>query len=220
MIPLLLAVIAAVSYFIGTISSGRLLAEYVLKKPIRKRGYVGYAWFDRQFGRKWALALIAADAVKAAVAVLIGGLIMLIPGDGFPAIGRLFAGMCCVIGDIHPYQNRLRGGYGVTALITALCLADWRIGIVAIAVLVTVAAVTQYMSLACLAGSFVGALATWMFIEREQMKGVAGLIVLVAFLFIAWRYRANIARLIAKDPSEPKLTWGRRPESRLRDDDF
>ena len=218
MIPLLLVVIAAVSYFIGTISTARLLAAYAIRKPIRKAGYVSYAAFERLYGRKWLIALIAADAVKTAVAVLLGGLIMLIPGSGFPVIGRLFAGMCVVIGDIHPYQNRLRGGYGVTCLMAALWLADWRIGLVSLAVLVFVVAITQYMSLACLSGSLMGALAAWMFVESEQMKGVAGLIVLVSFLFILWRYRANVLRLITKERPEPKVNWGKRAESRLNDD--
>lgn len=220
MIPLLLVIVAALSYFIGTVSMARILAAFALKKPIRKGGYVGYAAFDRMFGRKWAVALVAADAAKTAVAVLIGGLLMLIPGNGFPVIGRLFAGMCAVIGDIHPYQTKLRGGHGVVCLMTTLWLADWRIGLVSLAILVFVVAISQYMSLACLAGSLVGALATWMFVEAEQMKGVAGLIVFVAFLFILWRYRANVARLIRKDRPEPKVNWGRRPESRLTDDDF
>lgn len=220
MTPLLLIIIAAVSYFIGTVSSARLIAQYALKKPIRKRGYVSYAAFERMYGRKWAGALVAADVVKTAVAVLFGGLLMLIPGNGFPVIGRLFAGMCVVIGDIHPYQNNLHGGRGVVCLLTTLCLADWRLGLVSLAVLVIVVAITQYMSLACLAGCFAGTLAAWVFIERAQMKGAAGLTVFVAFLFILWRYRANVMRLITKQPPEPKVNWGRRPESRLGDEDF
>ena len=220
MIPLLLVIIAAFSYFIGTISSARILAQFVLKKPLRKKGYVGFEAFDKLFGRKWAFALLACDVIKTAIAVLLGGLLMLIPGDGFPAIGRLFAGMCVVIGDIHPYQTKLHGGHGVVCMLTALWLADWRIGVVAVAVLAIVAAITQYLSLACVAGCFTGALATWVFIDQAQMKGVAGLVALVAFLFVAWRYRANMMRLINKDRPEPKLNWGRRPESRLRDEDF
>lgn len=220
MIPLLLVLIAAISYFIGTIQMARLLAATAIHKPIRKGGYVSYAAFDRMYGRKWLVALIAADAAKTAIAVLIGGLLMLIPGEGFPVIGRLFAGMCVVIGDIHPYQTRLHGGHGVTCLMTALCLADWRVGIVALAALMIVVAITQYVSLACVAGSLAGALAAWLFIEQAQMKGAAGLLAFVAFAFIAWSYRANIMRLISKDSSEPKINWGRRPESRLRDEDF
>lgn len=220
MIPLLLVLIAVISYFLGTVSTARLIAAYAVKKPIRKSGYVSYTAFERLFGRRWIAALAAADAAKTAIAVLIGGLLMLIPGDGFPVIGRLFAGMCVVIGDIHPYQTRLHGGHGVVCLMTALWLTDWRIGLVALAVLVFVAAITQYMSLACVSGSLVGALAAWVFVDQSQMKGVAGLIVFVAFLFILWRYRGNIARLVTRDPREPKVNWGRRPESRIRDDEF
>ena len=222
MIPLLLILIAAISYFLGSLSSPILLARYIFHKDISRqsRGVVGYNTFVRNFGQKWGLAVVGADIVKSVIAVVIGGLLMKIPGDGFPVIGRLFAGMCVVIGDIHPYQNRLRGGHGVACLMTALWLADWRIGLVSLAVLVFVVAITQYMSLACLAGSLMGALASWMFVEAEQMKGVAGLTALVAFLFILWSYRANVMRLITKEHPEPKVNWGKRAESKLSDDDF
>ena len=82
MIPLLLILIAAISYAIGTLSSPILLAKFVFHKDITRqgRGYVGYNTFVRHFGQKWGLAVIAADIVKSVIAVVIGGLLMLIPG--------------------------------------------------------------------------------------------------------------------------------------------
>ncbi len=41
---------------------------------------------------------------------------------------------------------------------------------------------------------------------------------LFSVLFILWRHRGNIQKLIAH--KEPKVSWGRKPESRLREDRF
>ena len=220
MIPLLLILIAAISYFLGSLSSPILLAKYVFHKDISKqsRGVVGYSTFVRNFGQKWGLAVIGADIVKSVVAVLIGGLLMKIPGSGFPVIGKLFAGFCLVLGDMYPIQRKFRGGKGVICLYTALWLTDWRVGLFVIGVFIAVLALSQYLSLASLAGCFTGVVATWIFVEDAQMKGLAGVLVLFSFLAILWRHRGNIQKLLAK--KEPKVTWGRKPEQRVREDNF
>ena len=219
MIPLLLILIAAIAYGLGSLSSPILLARYVFHKNIARPGrYVGYNTFVRHFGQKWGYAVIGADIVKSAAAVLIGGLLMLIPGDGYPVIGRLFAGFCAVLGDAFPIQRQFRGGKGVLPLFVALCIADWRIGIFVAGVFIAVLALSQYLSLASLAGCFTGMIAAWIFVDAEQAKGLAGLLVLFSFLAILWRHRGSIAKLLAH--KEPKVNWGRRPESRLREDDF
>ena len=220
MIPLLLILIAAISYAIGTISSPILLAKYIFHKDISRqgRGYVGYNTFVRRFGQKWGLAVIGADIVKSVIAVVIGSLLLMIPGDGFRQIGSLFAGFCLVLGDMFPVQRNFRGGKGIICLYTALWLTDWRIGLFVIGVFVAVLALSQYMSLASLCGCFTGMIATWIFADPDQAKGLAGVLVLFSFLFILWRHRGNIQKLLAKQ--EPKVSWGKKPESRLREDNF
>ena len=219
MIPLLLILTAAISYFLGSLSSPILLARFVFHKDIARPGsYVGYNSFVRHFGRTWGLAVVGADILKSLVAVVIGGLLLTIPGDGFPVVGRLFAGFCVVLGDIWPIRYGFRGGKGVICLYTALWIADWRVGLFVIAVFVGALALSQYMSLSSLAGCLTGVAATWIFVDQAQMKGTAGLLVLFSFLCILWRHRGNISKLLAH--REQKIVWGRRAESRLREDNF
>ena len=127
MIPLLLILIAAISYFLGSLSSPILLAKYVFHKDISRqnRGVVGYNTFVRNFGQKWGLAVIGADVVKSIAAVVIGGLLMRIPGDGFPVIGSLFAGFCLVLGDIYPVQRKFRGGKGAASAFAMMWCISW-----------------------------------------------------------------------------------------------
>jgi glycerol-3-phosphate acyltransferase PlsY len=220
MIPLLLILIAAVSYYLGTLNGALLLSKYVFHKDVRRygSGNAGYTNFIRVFGPKWGMAVIGIDVLKSIIAVLFGSLLMSIPGDGFPVIGKLFAGFCLVLGHIYPVQHQFRGGKGVICCLTTLCLADWRIGIFALTVFGVVLAFSQTMSLASLCACVTGVFATWIFVETEQLKGLAGTLVLFTVLVILWRHRGNIIRLI--EHREPKVKWGTRPERKLRDDRF
>ena len=220
MIPLLLIVVALLSYFIGSLSSAELIAKFVLHKDLSRVGTrkVNFNNFERVFGMKWGAAAIAADAVKSAVAVLIGGLLLRIPGDGFPVIGKLFAGFFLVLGDVYPIQRGFHGGKGLVCLLVALWIADWRVGIFATGVFVAVLALTQFLSLSTLASALVGMIGAFVFVDSDQLKGLAGLLVLFSLLAMAWRLRANIGKLI--QGKEQKMNWGRRAESRLREDRF
>lgn len=220
MIPLLLIITAAVSYFLGSLNGALILSLFVFHKDIRKygSGNAGYTNFVRVFGQKWGAAVIALDIIKTVIAVLIGALLMKLVGEEFVEVGILFAGFCAVMGHVYPAQYQFRGGKGVVCCITALWVADWRIGLMATAVYVMVLAFTQYVSLASMSACVVGALAAWVFIAAENLKGLCGTLVLFMALIILWRHMANVIRLI--EHKEPKVKWGRRPESRLRDDTF
>lgn len=220
MIPLLLILIAIVSYALGTFNGALFLSKHVFHQDIRKHGSgnAGYTNAMRVFGQKWGMVVAGVDILKTVLAVVFGSLIMSIPGDGFPVIGKLFAGFCVMLGHMYPVQHKFRGGKGVICLMVALWLADWRVGILATGVFVAVLAMWQFMSLASLSACLTGVIATWIFVEAEQMKGLAGLLVLFSFLIIFWRHRGNVIRLIEK--REPKVNWGRQPDSRIRNDKF
>ena len=220
MIPLLLLITAVAAYFLGSLNGALILSLFVFRKDIRKygSGNAGYTNFVRVFGSKWGPAVIAVDILKTVIAVLVGALLMTIPGEGYPVVGKLFAGFCAVLGHVYPLQYQFRGGKGVLCCMTALWLADWRVGLVATAVYIIVVAFSQYVSLASMCACVVGTLATWVFVDAAQLKGLCGTLVLFMTLIILWRHRGNIFRLIER--KEPKVKWGRRPESRLRDDSF
>lgn len=220
MIPFLLIIIAVISYFLGTLNGALILSRFVFHKDVRKygSGKAGYANFVRVFGKKWGLAVIGIDVLKSVIAVLLGALLLSIPGDGFPVVGKLFAGFCLVVGHMYPVQNQFRGGKGVVCCITTLWLTDWRVGLVVTAVFVAVLAFAQLMSLASLSACVAGVFATWIFVDAAQLKGLAGTLVLFMVILILWRHRGNIIRLV--EHREPKVNWGRQPESRIRDEDF
>ena len=128
--------------------------------------------------------------------------------------------MCLVLGNIYPIHHQLRGNKGVVACMTAMWLADWRVGLVATAVFVIVVAFSQYVSLAGMAAPVLGAVTAWLCVPKEEMKGLAGTLVLLMAVSIIWRHRGNIVRILNK--REPRVKWGSRPqaERRVRDNRF
>lgn len=223
MIPLLFILIAVISYGLGSLSSAALLSRFVFHKDIRKvgNGRATYANFTHVFGGKWGPAAVAVDVLKSAIAVFAGGLITLIMnGDGdYVVVGKLFAGFCVTLGQMYPVQYQLRGGKGVACCLTTFWLTDWRLGLVATGVFVITVAFSQYVSLAGMAGCLVGALAAWVFIPSENLRGVAGTLAFFTALVIIWRHRGNILKIMSK--REPKVKWGSSGSGRRpRDDRF
>ncbi len=75
----------------------------------------------------------------------------------------------------------------------AIWFVDWRAGCVALAVFVTILGTTRYMSLTVLCASLAFFLSLWIF----WTPPIDVLILcFLAVLFIYWRHRENIGRLI------------------------
>lgn len=223
MIPLLVILIAVLSYGLGALNGAIIISRFVFQKDIRKygSGNAGYTNFVRVFGRQWGTAVIAVDILKSAIAVMAGGLLMMIVNkDGnYVVVGKLLAGFCACLGHMYPIQHQLRGGKGVVCCMTTLWLTDWRMGLVATGVFIIVLAFAQYVSLASMCACFVGALATWVFVATENLRGLAWTLAMFMALIIIWRHRGNIIRIL--NNREPRVKWGR-PQTprRPKKDDF
>lgn len=223
MIPVILILIAILSYGLGALNGAMLLSRFVFHKDIRKygSGNAGYTNFVRVFGSTWAPAVIAVDILKSAIAVLAGGLLMLfVNRDGlYVPVGKLFAGLCLVLGHMFPFQYQFRGGKGVVCCMTTLWLTDWRVGLVATGVFVIAVAFSQYVSLASISACTVGALAVFLFTASENLRGLAGGLALFTALLIIWRHQSNIQRMLQH--REPRVKWGKAQQTRrMRDDRF
>ena len=220
MIPFLLVIIAVLSYGLGALNGALLLSRFVFHKDLRKHGSgkITYANFCRVFGNKWGAAVIAVDVLKSAIAVMAGGLFMMIIGPQFVVIGKIFAGLWTTLGQIYPVQQQFHGNKGVVSFFTALWLTDWSVGLVMTGVFVIVVAFSQYVSLASMSACAVAAVATWVFVAGDELKGLAGTLVLFMALVIVWRQRGSVIRLLQN--KEPRVKWGKQPDKRIREDNF
>ena len=136
-------------------------------------------------GRKdLAAATLALDALKGALAVLLGG--WLAPG------GAMVAALGAFFGHIAPVWLQFRGGKGVAVFIGALLALHWPTGLIVCAVWLAAAYLWRFSSLSALLASASAPLILWGFGHGEQAPVIA---MMAALLW--WKHSENIARLIS-----------------------
>ena len=154
-------------------------------------------------GRKAAAVLtLIGDAAKGAIAVWLARHFAPQFGVGDLALGAVV--LAAFLGHLFPLYFHFRGGKGVATAVGILLVMDWRVATVLMAVWAAVAAVSRYSSLAAIVAAVLSPLATLYFVGW----GASTWAVLVMAVFLVWRHRANIERLL--DGTESRIRLSRR----------
>ena len=103
-------------------------------------------------------------------------------------------------------------------LVTVLTLADWRAGLVAVALYFVVLAFTRISSLSGIVACLSGCLSCWAFVTVDNMKGLCGLLALFMALVVIFRQRKSFANILAG--REQQIHFGRQADEKMRDDRF
>ena len=178
------------AYLIGGIPFGYLIGR-LRGVDVRTVGSknIGATNVFRTVGKKWGLLAFACDVLKGLLPTLAA------KHFGGPALG---VGVACVVGHMLTPYMKFRGGKGVaTAFGMLIGLVPGLVG-VAFALFAVVFACSNYISLgSCSAAAFL-AIAVWFPIlgtEGAANLPQAILVTLIA-LFVIWKHRANIGRLV------------------------
>ena len=189
----LLFAVAAQAYLLGCVNGAILVSRLLYGEDIRQRGSgnAGLTNFYRNYGAAWAPAVIATDMGKAALAVWVGGLLT---GHflSFSLLGKLCAGLFCVIGHMFPAFYAFHGGKGILCSGTLLLFLDWRVAVVSWAVFLLLWLTTRYVSLGSVTAAVCFPLMMHV-IYGDVFLTVPAL--LIAFL-VLWAHRENINRLM------------------------
>jgi len=186
------ALAAAVSYLIGSIPFGLILARLAGAGDIRKigSGNIGATNVLRT-GRKGLAALtLALDAAKGAAGVQAGA--------WFGPDPALVAAVAAVLGHMFPVWLGFRGGKGVATGWGALTALAWPSGLIAIGIWLFVAVTMRISSLAALVTTALAPFHVWYFAGPRTAAAVA---VVCALVWI--RHHQNIARLLKGE--EPRI---------------
>jgi glycerol-3-phosphate acyltransferase PlsY len=192
--PVLIAC-AVGGYLLGSIPFGLLLTRQAGLGDIRQigSGNIGATNVLRTGRRDLAAATLAADALKGALAVIVGGWLV-------SPLGAAVAGGAAFIGHLFPVWLGFRGGKGVATFFGVMLAAAWPAGLAAGATWIITALLFRWSSLAAivsagLAPVLVGLLKGW---------GVPAFWLSVFMAALVWvRHRENIERLI--EGKEPKI---------------
>lgn len=178
------------SYFLGAIPTSYLVARLVGRVDLREQGShnLGATNLYRVLGWRYAIPVALFDVAKGTIPVVVFGPRV----SGIPLFPVL-CGLAAVLGHVFSVFVRFRGGKGVaTAAGVVLGLAPWAL----LAVLVLWAVVvrlTGYVSLGSILAAALFPLAA------ALLHGAHGALLgiyLALALFLIWKHRANIQRLL------------------------
>lgn len=179
--------IALVGYLLGSINFATFISKLKYKDDIREHGSgnAGMTNMMRTYGTKAAALTLAGDALKAAVAIFIGTLIM---GNA----GAYVAGIGSVIGHTWPLYYNFKGGKGVVTAITMILCTKPFVGLLLLALFVAIVAATKYISL----GSIMCSLIYPVFLSNSGPIGLVELICAFGVvILLVFNHRSNIKRL-------------------------
>lgn len=192
---LLFALAAVSSYLIAGINPAIIISKTVYGKDIREcgSGNPGFTNFKRCFGLKWAIVVMIFDLLKSALPSLVFGIIF---GNmyGMRQIGVTFTCMFAMLGHAYPVWYKFRGGKGFLVCLSSMWILDWRIGLIATAIMVILLLTVKYMSLA----TMIAMLACPILLLLFGSESVAATIMCTAcVLFMVYRHKQNIKRLLS-----------------------
>ena len=187
--------IAVLAYLIGSIPSGLIIGKKFYGIDIREHGSgnLGGTNSFRVLGVKAGLVVTLADILKGTLAAALPFFFQI-------DMPLLIAGIFAVIGHTYPIFAGFKGGKAVaTSAGVLLCYAPLMF-LVMIAGFFVCLYITKYVSLSSMFGGLVAII--YSLIIKDTTLAI---VVAVLTLFVIYRHRANIKRIINK--TEPKIKW-------------
>lgn len=190
--------IAVLSYFIGSIPSGYLVARSQ-GVDIRQHGSrnIGATNVLRVMGKKWGYLVFLCDSSKGFLAVKLGFLIAAHSLQS-PVLGGVIAAIACILGHNYTLWLGFKGGKGI-ATSGGVILALFPIAVICCIAIVWVIVFysSKYVSLASIAAAVALPFSVFLFVPKTETEFwvVFGFSLLVGLLAV-WRHQSNIVRLM------------------------
>lgn len=181
------AALVLLSYLLGSLPVGLLVARRVSGVDIRSRGSgnIGTANVVRVSGWAAGALVLVADVLKGALPVLAARWL------GLPGLVAAAAGLAAVAGHDWSLFLRFRGGKGVATSLGVVLVFAPAAALALVLVWAAIVAATRYSSLGSLAGLVLAAPA----VRLAGGPPEAVWFCLAAAALGVWRHRENIARL-------------------------
>ena len=190
-------------YMLGNLN-GAVSMSVLFGKDVRSQGSgnAGLTNFLRMYGPGKALCVVVIDALKAVVSCLLGKL--LLTPYGYAQEGLMVGALAVSLGHDFPALLGFRGGKGVLSGVTVALMADWRCGLLALAVFAVFLWLTRYVSLSSILGASAFAVSFAILHWQKHFAVAVGIFLVLLIIFM---HRSNIARLIKG--TEKKATFSK-----------
>ncbi|MBI4745583.1 MAG: glycerol-3-phosphate 1-O-acyltransferase PlsY [Deltaproteobacteria bacterium] len=187
--------LSIISYFIGSIPTGVILAKYFGDVDLRNvgSGNIGATNVTRAMGKKFGAITLVGDVIKGVVPTVMA--IFLLDSDYWTAL----VGLSAFLGHVYSIFLEFKGGKGVaTALGVFLVTSPLATGIGLLAFII-VFAVSRYVSAASVVAAAVIPIAVYLTMKPFPFLLLASLI----SILVIFRHLENIKRLL--DGTEKKF---------------
>lgn len=182
------------AYLLGSISTSYLVGKVARGVDIRDfgSGNAGATNTLRVLGWQMAVIVLAGDILKGVLAIAFAS--MVTGGDSHTTsrVYMALAGLLAIIGHNWPVFFQFRGGKGVATTIGVLAVLSFMPALYAGLLAIAIILVTRYVSL----GSLVFVTFTFLFQLFMHTPAVYIWITLIIGIFVYWRHRENIDRLM------------------------
>jgi acyl phosphate:glycerol-3-phosphate acyltransferase len=177
-----------ISYLLGSIPSGVLLAKLFKVSDLRKHGSgnIGATNALRVGGKKLGILTLLADSAKGMVSVLVGQTLF--------CASPYVCAILCILGHMFPVWLKFKGGKGVATSLGVLLILNWQLSVIAMSVWLFVFIVTRYVSLASIISFLSMPLLVLIFNFSSAMLYTA---IIIAILVVI-KHHENIVRLVKK----------------------
>lgn len=186
------------AYLIGSFSTAIVTCKIMGIKDPRQTGSnnPGATNVLRHGGKKAAIITLLGDMLKGFVPVL---LVSQFQSD---TLTIALVGLFALLGHIFPVYYGFKGGKGVATYYGAVLGMSWLVGLIALIIWLTMAALVRISSLSALVSIFLTPLILWHFSQSAELS----IVVAVMSMLVFWRHKTNIQSLV--QGSEEKI--GRR----------
>lgn len=189
----LLLFIAILSYGIGSLSTRILASKYVFKARLSALGK-GNKWFSnfrRIYGVGGFIKLLLTELIKDVIPILIGGLVLGFRGHA--DVGRMFAGLCVVLGRLYPLFYDFKGCHATVAIALLGFFADPAAGIAASVVGLAVTLLTRYISLGAVAAAGLAAFVSLLVVDDALIRNL----IFISAGLVLFRHIPALIRLLS-----------------------
>lgn len=195
---------ALVGYLVGTFNPSYLLAK-IKGYDIRQKGS-GNAGASNAlilFGKLRGVICALLDIGKAFLVVFVMQMIF----DDLPWVYAVTATFC-ILGHIFPFYMGFRGGKGLACLAGVILCYDWRYFLVALAIEIGVALLSNYICFVPLTAA-VGFPISYLIMRHDP---VGTLILCVASAAVIWRHVENLKRIAKGTELHLSYLWNKDKE--------
>ncbi len=201
----LLAILIVVSYFIGNINFGKIIASSKnVDLSKQGSGNLGATNMFRNLGAKLGYLTLFLDASKGVISSLTGYLVFGGVAGGNEAIIALYAcGLAAILGHDFPVIYKFKGGKGISTTLGVFLVAMPFQTLLVFVFLFVYVWFFKYVSVASLL--LVTAMVVWQNLTLQEPSLTISILTFVIFILAWWCHRGNIQRLLLGTERETNI---------------